>query len=54
MKDDLGAYSKHSRQHMIHDLDLAISVFRVGIHSDNEEEDRSERVGRYRGIRAAR
>ena len=27
------------------DLDLAISVFRVGIHSDNEEEDRSDRVG---------
>ena len=36
------------------DLDLAISVFRVGIHSDNEEEDRSDRVGTYRGIRAAR
>ena len=28
--------------------------FRVGIHSDNEEEDRSDRVGTYRGIRAAR
>ena len=24
------------------DLDLAISVFRVGIHSDNEEEDSSD------------
>ena len=36
------------------DLDLAISVFRVGIHSDNEEEDRSDRVGTYRGIRVAR
>ena len=35
------------------DLDLAISVFRVGTHSDNEE-DRSDRVGTYRGIRAAR
>ena len=34
------------------DLDLAISVFRVGTHSDNEEEDRSDRVGTYRGIRA--
>ena len=34
------------------DLDSAISVFRVGIHSDNEEEDRSDRVGSgtYRGI----
>ena len=29
------------------DLDLAISVFRVGTHSDNEEEDRSDRVGAY-------
>ena len=36
------------------DLDLAISVFRVGIHSDNEEEDRSDRVGTYRGISVAR
>ena len=36
------------------DLDLAISVFRVGIHSDNEEEDCSDRVGTYHGIRVAR
>ena len=36
------------------DLDFAIPVFRVGTHSDNEEEDRNDRVGSYRGIRAAR
>ena len=36
------------------DLDFAIPVFRVGTHSDNEKEDRSNRVGTYRGIRAAR
>ena len=53
MKDGLGAYSKHSATDE-NDLDLAISVFRVGTHSDNEEEDRSDRVGTYRGIRAAR
>ena len=35
------------------DLDFAIAVFRVGTHIDNEE-DRSDRVGTYRGIRAAR
>ena len=55
MKDGLGAYSKHSIEATDeNDLDLAISVFRVGTHSDNEEEDRSDRVGTYRGIRAAR
>ena len=33
---------------------LAIAVFWLGTHSDNEEEDRNDRVGTYRGIRAAR
>ena len=33
------------------DLDLAIAVFREGMHIDKEEEDRSDRVGIYRGIR---
>ena len=37
MKDDLGVYSKHLRQQM-NDLDCAIPVFRLGTHSDNEEE----------------
>ena len=36
------------------DLDFAIPVFRLGTHSDNEEEDRNDRVGTYRGIMAAR
>ena len=36
------------------DLDLAIVVFREGTHIDKEEEDRSDRVGTYRGMRAAR
>ena len=36
------------------DLDFAIAVFRLGTHSDDEEEDRNDRVGTYRGIRAAR
>ena len=36
------------------DLDLAIAVFREGTHIDKEEEDRSNRVGTYRGTRAAR
>ena len=36
------------------DLDFAIVVFRVGTHIDKEEEDRSYRVGTYRGMRAAR
>ena len=35
------------------DLDLAIAVFREGTHIDKEE-DRSDRVGTYHGIRAAR
>ena len=34
------------------DLDFAIAVFRVGTRIDKE--DRSDRVGTYRGIRAAR
>ena len=33
------------------DLDFAIPVFRVETHNDNEEEDRSDRVDTYRGIR---
>ena len=36
------------------DLDFVIPVFRLGTRSDNEEEYRSDRVGTYRGIRAAR
>ena len=36
------------------DVDLAIAVFREGMHIDKEEEDRSDRVGTYRGTRAAR
>ena len=36
------------------DLDLAIAVFREGIHIDKEEEDRSDRIGTYQGTRAAR
>ena len=32
-------------------LDFAIAVFRVGTHPDKEE-DQSDRVGSYRGIRA--
>ena len=35
------------------DLDFAIAIFRVGTHIDNEE-DQSDHVGTYRGIRAAR
>ena len=34
------------------DLDFAIPVFRLGTLSDNEE-DRNDRVGTYREIRAA-
>ena len=36
------------------ELDFAIPVFRLGTHSDNEEEYRNDRVGTYREIRAAR
>ena len=36
------------------DLDLAIAVFREGMHIDKEEEDLGDRVGTYRGTRAAR
>ena len=36
------------------DLDFAIADFLVGTHIDTEEEDRSDLVGTYRGIRAAR
>ena len=54
MKDDMGVYSKKLKQQMKPDLDFAIAVFRLGTHSDNEEEDRNDRVGTYRGIRTAR
>ena len=54
MKDDLGGYSKHSRQQMKMIWDLAISVFEQEHIVTIEEEDRSDRVGTYRGIRAAR
>ena len=36
------------------DLDIAIAVFCEGMHIDKEEGDRSDRVGTYRGTRAAR
>ena len=36
------------------DMDLAIAVFREGMHIDKEKEDRSDRVGTYRGTRAAK
>ena len=36
------------------DFDFAIAIFRLGTHSDNGEEDRSDHVGAYRGIKAAR
>ena len=31
-----------------------MAVFRLVSHSDNEEEDRNDRVGTYRGMRAER
>ena len=33
------------------DLDLAIAVFREGMHIDKEENDLSDHVGTYRGTR---
>ena len=36
------------------DLDFAIAIFCEGTHIDKEEEDQSDRVGTYRGTRAAR
>ena len=36
------------------DLDLAIAVLRGGMDIEKEEEDPSNRVGTYRGTRAAR
>ena len=33
------------------DSDFAIAVFRLGTQNDNEEEDRNDPVGTYRGIR---
>ena len=54
MKDDLGVFQTLKATDE-NDLDFAIPVFRLGTHSDNEEEDRNNRVGTsYRGIRAAR
>ena len=35
-------------------LDLAIAVFRKGMHIDKKEKDCSDRLGTYRGTRAAR
>ena len=53
MKDDMVTYS-NPRQRDENDLDLAIAVFREGMHIGKEEEDRIDRVGTYRGTRAAR
>ena len=36
------------------DSDLAFAVFLEEMHIDKEDEDRSDRVGTYRGTRAAR
>ena len=36
------------------DLDFAIAGFREGMDIDKEEEDRSDRVGTYRGTMATR
>ena len=36
------------------DFEVAIEVLRVGTHIDKNEEERSDRVGSYRGMRAAR
>ena len=36
------------------DLELAIAVFRKGMHMDKEEKDCSDRVSTYHGARAAR
>ena len=36
------------------DLEFAMVVFRGGTHIDNDEEERSARVGTYRGMRVAR
>ena len=50
-----GVYSKYIRQQIRNnDLGFAIAVFQLGTHSDNEEEDRNDRVGTYREIRATR
>ena len=50
MKYDLGVFQTLEATDE-NDLDCAIPVFRLGTHNDNEEEDRNERVGTYRGIR---
>ena len=52
MKDDMVTYSKCPEATDENDLDLAIAVFREGMHIEKEEEDRSDRVGTYRGRRA--
>ena len=49
--DDLFQVSEATDEN---NLDLAIAVFREGMHVDKEEEDRSDRVGTYRRTRAAR
>ena len=53
MKDDMVTYSKCPRQRM-RKTDLAIAVFREGMHIDKEENGRSDCVGTYRGTRVAR
>ena len=58
MKDDMVTYSKCPRQRMRKTWTLPLQFFveeHITItHIDKEEEDRSDRVGTYRGIRAAR
>ena len=36
------------------DLEIAMVVLRGGTHIDNDEEERSARIGTYRGMRDAR
>ena len=55
MKDGMATYSKGQSLEATDekDLDLAIAVFREWTHIAKEEE-RSDRVGTYRGTRASR
>ena len=50
----LGVYFQILEATYENDLDFAIPVFRLGTHSDKNEEDGNDRVGTNRGIRAAR
>ena len=36
------------------DLEIAMAILRGGTHIDNDEDERSARVGTYRGTRDAR